>query len=968
MIEQQIFTKGEKTLVKNTYGLDTVAKSAGLENNYIVNQIHPYCVYNVPDPLFLEDKDMPVIQCHGQMVNGDAIINRSVSKSAGNENTYLTHSFILKKGTPEWESYIKNPDNFLFVSGFASDFAPGSSTELPQLTNMPIQTGRKRLARKDLLKRLKTDEAAFKKIVTAIFMALEKKRKVFIALKNEDREWQTELLWHIYNGLPYAVRRAAGYSTFYYQEEIPFGIEVYFIHPKLLPESANVIKIGERSTAKDYIFDFRSGNFMHLDFESTSTGEFLTEWQKSDGKLTDFFNFCERVTAHMPQNYCLRLRFYDDLMLLYKLSDLRQDEIMTYAGRILIFLGEMLSGSEGNEAFISLYRRFIKIYEEALAKAGVYLNPEALKRMIAQHQEACPEICDVIASSIAEGLEHCIEAGDTDKMCTYMDIIRSSEAFYMTLIKEKLLERPLLLNTYMCYQLEQKRTTHALFEFSDKTLATIPEVFFVEAIQKEFFEKAIELYDAAGDRYIAIKHMEEKCSQTAAHFPELSELYNSVYFTALEKFMNSVTLSGLLTDHIMDFSLEGLENLSEEAQVKQNTILAMKEVLSLTLSDTTSFIPYDDFGFEYLSYNICDDHGRGLKAEAEIRQKLWTAMRGRKVAAPRAVYPVLYFAALAPGEGEVCDFEKIFKYIDDNLDADINDFINWYMSSKLFLEREEDAEGKISRKIPMASDEPDTAKLQCLYDAVLSYFRRNGSVLADRNKLQRLRKNLVMPKAYHSTYKKCAESFDKSFMELARSNVSLFSAIGFWAKRNHILPIVLIVLLIGALLSGGVLLAKHLTDKKEQLPPIEIESTETVEASAQGVSWLQEDSWAAYISAFREGEIRPASGLLDGEETVFDFASDENITITFGGAVAMTGITVVFEGNDEQLAATDLKYAARDDANHLYDLEYTGYENGTVTFSLAENKTVSAIVIRNTAAAGAENKKLTITDISAFVR
>ena len=82
----------------------------------------------------------------------------------------------------------------------------------------------------------------------------------------------------------------------------------------------------------------------------------------------------------------------------------------------------------------------------------------------------------------------------------------------------------------------------------------------------------------------------------------------------------------------------------------------------------------------------------------------------------------------------------------------------------------------------------------------------------------------------------------------------------------------------------------------------------------------------------------------------------------------MTGITVVFEGNDEQLAATDLKYAARDDANHLYDLEYTGYENGTVTFSLAENKTVSAIVIRNTAAAGAENKKLTITDISAFVR
>ena len=56
------------------------------------------------------------------------------------------------------------------------------------------------------------------------------------------------------------------------------------------------------------------------------------------------------------------------------------------------------------------------------------------------------------------------------------------------------------------------------------------------------------------------------------------------------------------------------------------------------------------------------------------------------------------------------------------------------------------------------------------------------------------------------------------------------------------------------------------------------------------------------------------------------------------------------------------------DNSILRALEYTGYENGTVTFSLVENKTVSAIVIRNTAAAGAENKKLTITDISAFVR
>lgn len=260
MIEQQYYTREKKGIFSTTPGYDTIAKSKGLENQFIKNTIQNLCFYDAPAFLAGEKdiKKYPRALFYVNTEDGKIIIGQSVF--AGKDYTlkrdrYFTHCYVI----PESESriYIENPERIIYSSGFVENYDVDKGTFIESLQEIRIdRTCDTFSSIEDLFLAASMDKNIFTNMIKACFDAAAFNKKIYIVLgcdRNMDKVIKG-ILKYLYRVLPFAVRKKVGFITYVKQPEIKEFINIEFLLKGSIKRLTQDVKAG-------YVFDMAGNNF-----------------------------------------------------------------------------------------------------------------------------------------------------------------------------------------------------------------------------------------------------------------------------------------------------------------------------------------------------------------------------------------------------------------------------------------------------------------------------------------------------------------------------------------------------------------------------------------------------------------------------------------------------------------------------------------------------------------------------------
>ena len=266
MIEQQYYTRERGGLFSQTDGYDTVAKSSRLKSDYIKEVLHPLCSYDIPSELQArgeqEESYYPpnMVIVPGPL--GDLIVGQAVYKAkdfTGLSSTFFMHNFILSEN--EKRRFMKEPEKLFGITGFKTSFNPSEGRQLATLAAVPYDGNNPYfLERERLFSKLGISQEVFHKLISATFIAVHSKKKVFIVLDVDIEELGSmakALLYHLYTALPWNITEKLGICTYANKVEAKKNIHITFLDKNTLHYD---VKIG-----KDFIFDFVNKKYMGVD-------------------------------------------------------------------------------------------------------------------------------------------------------------------------------------------------------------------------------------------------------------------------------------------------------------------------------------------------------------------------------------------------------------------------------------------------------------------------------------------------------------------------------------------------------------------------------------------------------------------------------------------------------------------------------------------------------------------------------
>lgn len=326
-IQQQYYTRGRKGLFQAGEGFDTVAKSPGLDNNFIKKVLHPYCLYIAPQELARRgERDSslyPPALTVFPVESGELVIGRSIFAGpdfSGQRDVIFTHNYVIPAARRE--EFLRRPGALFRITGFASTFDETAGTALPELTELTYGDGLDPKQPDALLERLGVTEALFKRLLYACFNAAVSKRKVYIALDvdvSESSARAAELLDILYRCLPYEVRQRFGFTTYNNEPQGRKNIDVMFVEK-------GSIRSDTRSMGKDFWFDFPNGRFPEE--EDPSSADYLDfAWQNrtNPAEWEAFFDFADEALDEMPAPDKLSIATYAQAAMLYRTAQGAQE-------------------------------------------------------------------------------------------------------------------------------------------------------------------------------------------------------------------------------------------------------------------------------------------------------------------------------------------------------------------------------------------------------------------------------------------------------------------------------------------------------------------------------------------------------------------------------------------------------------------------------------------------------------------
>jgi len=247
MIEQHCYTRAAKGLFRKSAGYDTVARSAGLDESFIKERLHPFCYYHPSktlQALRVPAEEFPRSITLVHFPNGKMLLGQTVyleSDFTGQRPTFFTHNYVMPNPealTPEVIGAMLYKTAFLTETEWE---------QLPVLEELPsyeikgVPVGE-----------IPFDDMRLRQLLYVLLEAVNGAKKVYVIVPGE--EWVYSMLMWLYSRLPADAANILGFTTFNREPENKKFLHLIFMgEGSLSPNDARV--------ERDYVFDFDSKNF-----------------------------------------------------------------------------------------------------------------------------------------------------------------------------------------------------------------------------------------------------------------------------------------------------------------------------------------------------------------------------------------------------------------------------------------------------------------------------------------------------------------------------------------------------------------------------------------------------------------------------------------------------------------------------------------------------------------------------------
>jgi hypothetical protein len=309
MFEQQLYTRTNFGGIRaRTPGFDTVAASKGLSKDDLVD-IEQLCEYNIPQEYYAADPEhlAPEVHYMCETQRGNVVIGMSVYRKEEGErgrSVFLAHNYVLKRADSNCCGVAKSIDDYVSPdpNGFIRSF-PDDGKEQPPLERKESLAADSANMSDDaaILQQPDIDYTMLVKLAFAALLALQKNKKIFIALRCEDAELSSSaqrVLQRLFKLLPYDVRFKCGFNTFFTGEGTKKGLVLHFMPKGMAPSKKLEQKIGARNIINDYVFNFDNPYFTNIEGieeEAPQLWGFLNKHMWDDSELDNLWSLAHGV-------------------------------------------------------------------------------------------------------------------------------------------------------------------------------------------------------------------------------------------------------------------------------------------------------------------------------------------------------------------------------------------------------------------------------------------------------------------------------------------------------------------------------------------------------------------------------------------------------------------------------------------------------------------------------------------------
>ncbi|KPU43314.1 hypothetical protein OXPF_27550 [Oxobacter pfennigii] len=321
MIEQQYYTRERRGIFRSSEGYDTIAKSRGLNENFIKKNLHPFCFYDPPRKLEASGEKDPLKYPESficfHVDTGEMVVGRSVYVGAdftGLRSTFFTHNFVIPEA--EKGEYIKNIEKTVYAGGFSDSYNIEMGMEIPQLSVIKYDRN-ERNYNTGQLEDIGITEGVYKKLLHASIMSSMGKKKVYINPGVDIGDisgYAKRLLKYIFAGLPYYVRGNIGYITYVKEPESRKYINIMFVEEEGLRQNYSKIE-------REYAFDLVNDRIPDIDAVDHPYLDFAWDNINNERNLESFYEFALSMLYNAGHEEKLYMGTYDDLCILYCIKE-----------------------------------------------------------------------------------------------------------------------------------------------------------------------------------------------------------------------------------------------------------------------------------------------------------------------------------------------------------------------------------------------------------------------------------------------------------------------------------------------------------------------------------------------------------------------------------------------------------------------------------------------------------------------
>ena len=452
MITQQMYTRERRGVYRTAEGFDTVAKSEGLDNNFVKKILHPFCLYDAPAELAArgekEEELYPAALHLFHTESNETVIGQSRYLAAdftGQRSAFFAHNFVVPGIRSE--EIVEGYGDWLHAA-FARSYDGEPGGTLPELESVPAGPSEQRRDPLTVLGSLGFTGELFKALLQAVMLSIAGKKKIYVALDvpvSELSQRAVELTEVIYASLPYDFRRRLGVITYAKEPQSRKYIHLTFVEKGSL-------RPGDRSIEKDYIFDLPGGRIMNADFgESRQTYADLA-WKllgKKDGGLGDFARFADSLLPGESVDRKLSLALYNELAVFYEIEQGNESLYTENKNAVLSGLLSYLKPEGALESRVRLNDMFLERFDreyDLIRKNGIPL-PEILERFKEYFALPGHNYRVKIIDYFINGMLNCRSADREDVLAAAYGIIESdeglSEAFFKRVIPQTIFRKAL---------------------------------------------------------------------------------------------------------------------------------------------------------------------------------------------------------------------------------------------------------------------------------------------------------------------------------------------------------------------------------------------------------------------------------------------------------------------------------------------------------------------------------------------